>query len=130
MTTQSFYVSAPGQANATTRRAVLSLTEAPNWVPLPGLDERPAVVIVASSLGVTTYLSDANSALTASRITSDPVHNQDALDERVKAALATNATYLAIGSPSNAQNLAQIRALTRQMSALIRREMDDYLTVD
>jgi hypothetical protein len=47
-----------------------------------------------------------------------------ALKDQAAAATATNTTYLAIGSPTNAQNLAQIRALTQQnqriISALLR----------
>jgi hypothetical protein len=44
-------------------------------------------------------------------------------DLRTEAAQAVtdNNTYLALGSPSNAQNLAQIRALTRQNNRIIRR---------
>jgi hypothetical protein len=48
----------------------------------------------------------------------------DVLD-KARAALATNATYLAVGAPSNAQNLAQIRALTRQVNGLIKLQLDD-----
>jgi hypothetical protein len=36
-------------------------------------------------------------------------------------ALADNATFLAIASPSNAQNAAQVRRLTQQMQRVIRR---------
>lgn len=42
------------------------------------------------------------------------------LHARARAALAGNATYLALATPSNAQNTAQVRALTRQINALIR----------
>lgn len=54
--------------------------------------------------------------------------NAETLRTRLRQALATNATYLALGTPTNAQNLAQIRALTRECSALIRSalaELDD-----
>lgn len=39
---------------------------------------------------------------------------------KARAALVANRAYLALGSPSNAQNLAQIRALTRQQNGLIK----------
>ena len=43
-----------------------------------------------------------------------------ALLTKASNAIAANVTYLAIASPTNAQNLAQIRALTRQTNALMR----------
>lgn len=39
---------------------------------------------------------------------------------KARAALTANATFQAIGSPSNAQTLAQVRLLTREMNGLIR----------
>ncbi len=52
--------------------------------------------------------------------TGTPQSNADALRDKATAALAANATYLALPSPTNAQNLAQIRALTREANALVR----------
>lgn len=46
--------------------------------------------------------------------------NRATLAERAAAALDANRTYLALTSPTNAQNLAQIRLLTRECTALIR----------
>lgn len=46
--------------------------------------------------------------------------NEKSLRDKAATALTANATYLGIASPTNAQNLAQIRSLTRQMNALIR----------
>jgi hypothetical protein len=40
------------------------------------------------------------------------------LTAKIPTALANNATYLAIGSPTNAQVAAQVAALTRQIDAL------------
>lgn len=43
-----------------------------------------------------------------------------ALLTKASNAIAANVTYLAIASPSNAQVTAQVRALTRQVNALMR----------
>lgn len=48
-----------------------------------------------------------------------PEANRATLRERTKQALAANATFLALASPTNAQTLAQVRALTRECTALI-----------
>lgn len=56
--------------------------------------------------------------------------NRDALLAKARNALTVNATYLGVASPTNAQNLAQIRALTRQVNALIKLEVQDLLTTD
>lgn len=42
------------------------------------------------------------------------------LHTKARNALTTNATFLALAAPTNAQTLAQVRALTRQMTALVR----------
>lgn len=46
--------------------------------------------------------------------------NRTTLTDRAAAALTGNRTYLALASPSAAQQRAQIAALTRQNTALIR----------
>lgn len=46
--------------------------------------------------------------------------NEATIRQRAEQARATNATFLALTSPTNAQNAAQIKALTRQVNGLIR----------
>jgi hypothetical protein len=48
------------------------------------------------------------------------VANQETLQSRAQAALAANATFLALASPTTAQTLTQVKALTREATALIR----------
>lgn len=46
--------------------------------------------------------------------------NRATLTERASTALAGNRDFLALASPTQAQTLAQVKALTRQNTALIR----------
>jgi hypothetical protein len=50
----------------------------------------------------------------------EPAAAVDAMYGRIDAALTANATYLALASPSNAQNIAQVQRLTRECNGLIR----------
>ena len=62
--------------------------------------------------------------------TSPEQANEFTLRDRAAAALDANKTYLALSSPTAAQNLAQIRLLTRECSALIRLALRALDTVD
>jgi hypothetical protein len=48
------------------------------------------------------------------------VQNQQALNQKAQTALSHNATFLGIASPTSAQAITQVQALTRQTNALIR----------
>jgi hypothetical protein len=50
--------------------------------------------------------------------------NSTTLRQQADAALATNRTFIAIASPTNAQNAAQIKALSRQNNGIIRLVID------
>jgi hypothetical protein len=60
---------------------------------------------------------------------SDTVRAQQ-LRDRLAQAIASNSTYLAIASPSNAQNTAQLKALTRQVQAILRLQQGSLGAVD
>jgi hypothetical protein len=53
--------------------------------------------------------------------------NKAGLEDRAAQALAGNQTFLNLASPTNAQTLAQVKALTKQVNALIRLRRDDLL---
>lgn len=52
------------------------------------------------------------------------------LQARAQQAISTNSTFLALASPTNAQSLAQIQALTRQLQALLRLSQNALDAID
>jgi aspartate-semialdehyde dehydrogenase len=46
--------------------------------------------------------------------------NRRVIETRGRQALEANATFLALPNPTNAQNAAQVKALTRQVNGVIR----------
>lgn len=68
---------------------------------------------------VATY-SDGSRTDTWTPAAGSPAANAQTLYGKAAQALANNATYLALPSPSTAQNTAQIKALTRQVNAVLR----------
>lgn len=60
----------------------------------------------------------------------DPQPNLDLIRQRAASALTANTTFLNIASPSTAQVAAQMKALTRQVNAVLRVEiLGDYSNV-
>ncbi len=68
-----------------------------------------------------TYDADGN-IITSVQVVRDDTRDVSlaALTDRARAAVATNNTYLAIASPTAAQNAAQVKTLTREVTGLIR----------
>lgn len=60
----------------------------------------------------------------------DNVANERTLRDRAATALANNRDFLAITTPTNAQVVAQVKALTRQVQALIRLQIQDMSGTD
>lgn len=56
--------------------------------------------------------------------------NESTIRDRARQALDINAAFLANGAPSNAQVLAQVRALTKQATGLIKLDLRDLDSAD
>jgi hypothetical protein len=65
------------------------------------------------------YTTEENAAADAAALTATATSNDAALREKARTAIQGNKDFLAIASPTNAQTLAQVKALTRQNNALI-----------
>jgi hypothetical protein len=73
-----------------------------------------------------------NGELVSREVETLPAHegNTHVLRDRAIGALDTNAAFLALDPPTQAQVLAQVRALTRQSSALIRLSLGYLDSID
>lgn len=58
------------------------------------------------------------------------IANEADLIARAKTAITANAAFLAVTTPTTAQAVAQVKALTRQVNALIRLVGRDLLSTD
>ena len=82
-------------------------------------------VTVKDGAGQVTATRPATPETLARVIAAGVERNRTTIEQRAKAALTTNAEFLADQAPTQATVLAQVRALTRETTALIRLMLDD-----
>lgn len=88
--------------------------------------------VAYNSDGTTTTrpFTETELAMVADKQASDQLSaNRAALLSKAHTALSANATFLAIASPTTAQAVTQVKALTRQINALIKLELNDLADV-
>ncbi|MBA2952104.1 hypothetical protein GON03_18995 [Nocardioides sp. MAH-18] len=76
------------------------------------------------------YTAEDNAAADERAAKAEAEANRATLADQVHAALTGNRAFLALTSPTNAQVIAQVRALTRQMNTLIRLTVNDLSGTD
>lgn len=83
-----------------------------------------------NSAGVQTeqraYTADENTRADAEALKQSAEANSDSLKSKARSAVTNNNTFLAIASPTNAQVVAQVKALTRQNNALIKLILGEF----
>lgn len=137
MTITPSYIPGPGQTDAVAlaRATALGIGLAPRIVPpvyAPYVTTLPGVIAEYGGGPTVIYHAD-DGTLTAQQITNaiaglvaqqaadaTTQANQATIQAKALAALAANATYLAIATPTQAQAVAQVGALTQQLDAVIR----------
>ena len=92
-------------------------------------DDTTRIYTAFNSSGVQTstraYTAAENAKADEDALTSLYAVNEAALLAKVPTALTTNNTYLAVANPTTAQNTAQVKALTRQVNALLKLRAND-----
>lgn len=100
---------------------------ATTWTPPAGLT---AVAIGSTPCAPGYTFNPANQTFTFGQ-TPDEIlaANAATVLQRAQQALGVNATYLAIVSPTTAQAVAQVGALTRQVNGIIRTLLDSFSSI-
>ena len=115
--------SATPPANADPRDVVATALAALPWAPQGTWTDAAGLFWVGSDANTLTgpQLATFQSAVTGTVANPNaPWRAYDTLVNRATAALTVNATFLGLASPSNAQTIAQVQALTKQCNGLIR----------
>jgi hypothetical protein len=76
--------------------------------------------LIVAAVNALPDLLDQLDALEAELDIDTATSNRSQLQSKAEQALSINVTYLSLTTPTTAQNTAQIKALTRQVSAVIR----------
>lgn len=76
------------------------------------------------------YTTEENALADAEASLETALSNREQIETKAAQALAANATFLALNSPTNAQTLAQVKMLTRECTALIRLVLSRLETTD
>lgn len=76
------------------------------------------------------YTDEENAAADEREAVALADRNEQTLRAQAASGLASNKAFLALSSPTNAQTLAQVKALTKQMNSLIRLTVSDLSRTD
>lgn len=84
------------------------------------IDASNVVITTTAEEGTDLVTRDADGNVVSSAPLPPERVNVKTLADKAEQALTANATFLALASPTNAQTLAQVRSLTRQVNAIAR----------